>query len=153
MSKNPTAWTYNWTAPTTNVIQYDLSTEPYDNSAQPYDGYPAGVSPNSIKTPTVWTTLSGVGSLYQQYYGGPTDVPLWAAPTHWSYNWGLQYQDNYYNTTLGAEADLDIYDNSTDSYDGSNSAVSPNYDSTNNGESFFSRKHPTVWTEVTGGSF
>ncbi len=149
MSKSPTSWTFNPLASTADLINYDVSTEPYDNSAQPYDGVSSD-SYASWKNPTAYTPLS---ELYQQYYGGPTTVPLFAAPVHWAANPGMENQAGTYVATAGAEADLDIFDNSTDSYDGSNSAVSPNYDSTNNGMSFESWKKATAWTEVTGGSF
>ena len=152
MAKSPTGWTINPLAPTANVINYDSAIMPYDKSTQPYDGFPDNTpSPTSWKNPTAYTPLS---ELYQQYYGGSvTHVPLWAAPSHWVYNPGIINQSGIYVPTQGAEADLDIYDNTTDSYDGSNANVSPNYDSTNNGMSFASWKTPTDWTPITGGSF
>lgn len=150
MAKAPTYWNPNPIASTSNLINYDVSTEPYDNASQPYDGVLQGESLLNWKNPTYYTPLS---ELYQQYYGGPTSVPLFAAPSTWVFNPGINNQNATYVPSEGATADLDIYDNSTDSYDGSNSAVSPNYDSTNNGLSFNSWKKPTSWAPITGGSF
>lgn len=148
MAKHATAWNFNLVADTANLINYDVSTEPYDNSAQPYDGVTQSLA--SWKNPTAYTPLS---ELYQQYYGGPTSVPLFAAPIHWVGNPGMENQAGTYVATAGSEADLDIYDNSTDSYDGSNTAVAANYDSTIAGESIASWKNATQWTPITGGSF
>ena len=150
MAKSPTAWSFNPLASTANLINYDVSTEPYDNSTQPYDGV-TNQSYASWKNPTAYTPLS---ELYQQYYGGPTSVPLFAAPITWVFNPGINNQNATYVPSEGATADLDIWDNSADSYDGSNSAVSPSYDSINpNQPSFNSWKQPTDWTPITGGSF
>lgn len=150
MAKSPTYWNPNPIASTSNLINYDVATQPYDSATQPYDGVLAKESLANWKNPTAYTPLS---ELYQQYYGGPTTVPLFAAPTHWVGNPGMINQSGQYVPTAGAEADLDIYDNATDSYDGSNPLVSPNYDSTNNGMSFTNWKKATNWTPITGGSF
>ena len=150
MAKSPTAWSFNPLASTANLINYDVSTEPYDSSTQPYDGV-TNQSYASWKNPTAYTPLS---ELYQQYYGGPTSVPLFAAPITWVFNPGINNQNATYVPSEGATADLDTWDNATDSYDGSNSSVSPNYDSINpNQPSFNSWKQPTDWTPITGGSF
>ena len=175
MAKSPTAWSFNPLASTANLINYDVSTEPYDNSTQPYDGV-TNQSYASWKNPTAYTPLS---ELYQLYYGGPTSVPLFAAPITWVFNPGINNQNATYVPSEGATANLYPYDQSTRPYDGtlngtyatySSSSVTysdsdvtfagdsltPNasdYDGTNNGLSFNSWKQPTDWTPITGGSF
>jgi hypothetical protein len=107
MSKSPTAWVTNPLASTSNIIEYDVSTEKYDNAAQPYDGVNNNPSPTTWKNPTAYTPLS---ELYQQYYGGPTTVPLFAAPLHWVANPGEINQAGQYVEANSAEADLYEYD-------------------------------------------
>jgi hypothetical protein len=148
IGKNPTGWNFNPLASQADLIEYDTVTEPYDNEQQPYDGYASTFpSPNTPKTPTAYTPLS---ELYQQYYGGPSYVPLYAAPSHWVFNPGLVNQSGQYVTTAGAEANLYPYDQSNRLYDNDNPDT--DYDGTNGAESFYSDKAPTQWTQLTGGS-
>jgi hypothetical protein len=149
VSKNPTGWNFNPVASTADLINYDVSTEPYDKSTQPYDGYASNSpSPNTPKNPTAYTPLS---ELYQQYYGGPSTVPLFAAPSHWDYNPGLVNQSGQYVTSLSGSANVYEYDQSTREYDNDNDKT--NYDGTNGSLSFDNWKNATAWTAVTGGSF
>jgi len=130
-------------------------------------------SPTTWKNPTAYTPLS---VLYQQYYGGPTTVPLYAAPSHWVLNPGEVNQAGQYVETNSAEADLYPYDggstftsysDSTISYSDSaetyigSGTVTPvyeydstdrNYDGVNDGLSFYSWKNATDWTPLTGGN-
>lgn len=146
MSKSPTSWTINPLASTSNVIEYDNSKTPYDDATQPYDGYSSSSpSPTSIKNPTAYTPLS---ELYQQYYGGPTEVPLYAAPRHWVANPYEFNETGQYTEGMSAEANLYPYDQSTREYD----QTALDYDGTNDGKSFASWKNATGWTPITGGN-
>lgn len=173
MAKSPTAWVVNPLASTADVVNYDSATTPYDASTQPYDGYSASTaSPTTWKNPTAYTPLS---ELYQQYYGGPvTEVPLYAAPSHWVPNPGEINQAGQYVEADSSEADLYIYDGVTGNpyasasitysdanvpYSFSGTALpydssTRNYDGVNpNNPSFYSWKQATAWTQVTGGSY
>ena len=147
----PTAWNFNPTASTSNVVEYDSATREYDLSTQPYDGYASGVNPYNWKNPTAYTN-SLVYPAEQQYYGGPSYVPLYGGPTNWVANAGIVNQAGQYVPSEGANADLNIYDDSTDSYDGSNPDVAANYDSTIAGKPVDNWKTPTAWEPITGGS-
>jgi hypothetical protein len=148
VGKNPTGWNFNPLASTTDLINYDVATEKYDTSTQPYDGYASNTpSPNTPKNPTAYTPLS---VLYQQYYGGPTTVPLYAAPSHWVANPGEINQAGQYIETDSAEANLYPYDQGTREYDNNNPKT--DYDGTNGNLSFSSWKNPSQWTPITGGS-
>ena len=148
VGKNPTAWVWNPLASTSNIINYDDSTEEYDVSTQPYDGVNNSPSPTTWKNPTAYTPLS---ELYQQYYGGPSSVPLYAAPSHWVANPGEINQSGQYVETNSAEANLYPYDQGAREYDNANPKT--NYDGTNGSLSFGSWKNPSQWTPITGGSF
>jgi hypothetical protein len=142
---NPTAWNFNPTASTANVVEYDSATTQYDVSTQPYDGYAAGQNPYNWKNSTAWTN-SLVSPAQQQYYGGPSYVPLYGGPTSWVLNPGMVNQSGQYVPTQGADANLRAYDSATTVYDSS----ALDYDGTNNGEPFESWKAPTQWTAITG---
>jgi hypothetical protein len=143
-----TQWNFNPRASTAKVVEYDSSTREYDVSTQPYDGYQTGQNPYNWKNASAWTS-SLVYPAEQQYYGGPSYVPLYGGPTLWQANAGIVNQSGQYVPTQGAAADLDIYDNSTDSWDGSNPNVAANYDSTIAGKPMFNWKTPTAWEGIT----
>jgi hypothetical protein len=144
---NPTAWNFNPTASTSNIVEYDDSTRPYDQSTQPYDGVTEGESLDNWKNPTSWTS-SLIPPAAQQYYGGPTSVPLYAGATAWNANPGIVNQAGQYVPDEGANADLYPYDQSTAEYD----SGSRNYDGMNDGKSFDNWKTPTAWTPIAGGN-
>jgi hypothetical protein len=148
---NPTSWNLNPTASTADVVPYDSAIREYDVSTQPYDSYASGNNPYNWKNASVWTN-SLVYPAQQQYYGGPSYVPLYGGPTAWVANPGMVNQSGQYVSSQGANADLDIYDNSTDSFDGSNTAVASNYDSTIAGIPIDNWKSPTAWAPITGGN-
>jgi hypothetical protein len=172
MAGQPTKWATNPTASTANVVEYDSTTRKYDVHTQPYDGYNIGIRPFNWKNPSAWQNSLAFPA-QQQYYGGPSFVPLYGGPTHWQANPGIVNQAGQYVPSVGAEADLYAYDgigpasqsyanstisygSSTVTYEGFVESLMPydsgtrNYDGTNNGESFYSWKKPTGWTVVAG---
>jgi hypothetical protein len=147
IGRNPTTWVANPLASTADIINYDVATEEYDVSTQPYDGVTNNPSPTTWKNPTSYTPLS---ELYQQYYGGPTSVPLYAAPVTWVANPGEINQSGQYVETDSADANLYPYDQSAREYDNTNPDT--NYDGTNGNLSFNSWKNPAAWKPIVGGS-
>lgn len=172
--ENPTAWNFNPTASTANVVGYDSASRNYDVSIQPYDGYAAGQNPYNWKNATGWQN-SLVYPAAQQYYGGPSYVPLYGGPTNWVANAGIVNQAGQYVPTQGADADLWLYDGGvaiagysdatvtyasvSTQYGGAAvgsgglayDSTTRDYDGTNNGESFDSWKTPTAWVRIAGG--
>lgn len=198
---NPTTWSFNPTTPTTNVVEYDgdstgsitysdpviaysSSTQTYSTSStggreydladQPYDGYAAGVNPYNWKHPTAYSN-SLIFPAAQQYYGGPSYVPLYGGPTNWVANAGIVNQAGQYVPTQGADANLRFYDgnvtnttyseatitysSATEKYSGTSigsgtiyDSAHFDYDGTNNGESFANWKAPTAWEPLSGGN-
>jgi hypothetical protein len=144
---NPTSWNFNPTASTSNVVEYDSATRKYDVSTQPYDGYAVGTNPYNWKNPTAYTN-SLVYPAEQQYYGGPSYVPLYGGPTNWVANAGIVNQSGQYVPSQGADANLREYNGSSTPYDSANF----DYDGTNNGESFDNWKTATAWTPIAGGN-
>lgn len=128
------------------MVEYDGTNE-YDVSTQPYDGYQSGQNPYNWKSATTWQN-SLVFPAEQQYYGGPSFVPLYGGPTNWVANAGIVNQAGQYVPTQGADANLREYDGSSTIYD----SGTFDYDGTNNGEPFESWKVPVLWTPVTGGN-
>lgn len=121
------------------MVEYDGARE-YDVSTQPYDGYDAGQNPYTWKNATTWDN-SLIYPAAQQYYGGPSYVPLYGGPTNWVANAGIVNQAGQYVPTQGADANLREYDGSSTIYD----SDTFDYDGTNNGEPFESWKAPTAW--------
>lgn len=201
MQAAPTTWNFNPTVSTSNVVEYDGAvtttsySDPsigygsatdlysgissgtgrvYDLATQPYDGYIAGTNPYNWKNPTAYTN-SLVYPAAQQYYGGPSYVPLYGGPTNWVANPGIKNQSGQYVTTDGAYADLRPYDGTSNANTYSDPSVaysSPtdnyvsfgtgtqypydsadlDYDGTNNGESFDNWKTATAWEPISGGN-
>lgn len=147
MQAGPTSWINNPIASTSNVVEYDSANQQYDDASQPYDGYAAGENPNSWKNPAAWTN-SLIYPAQQQYYGGPSYVPLYGGPTNWVANAGIVNQAGQYVPSEGADANLRQYDGAMTPYDSSQF----DYDGTNNGESFDNWKQATAWTPITGGN-
>lgn len=145
MAMNPTAWNPNPAASTESVVEYDSATRQYDDSSQPYDGYQTGQNPYSWKNPAAWQN-SLIYPAAQQYYGGPSYVPLYGGPTNWVANAGIVNQAGQYVPTQGADANLRPYDGTTTPYD----SGTLDYDGTNNGEPFDNWKAPTAWTAIAG---
>ncbi len=169
----PTQWNFNPLVNNTNVIEYDVDTQPYDSATQPYDGYTTSTSTVSWKNPTTWANSLVVGS-YQEYYGGPSYVPLYGAPTQWFGNETPDNEAGQYDPSNSAYANLYNYDNlnpstattysnpkttyssSTITYSGVNSKSQPydstsrEYDGMNNGQSFVNWKNATAWTVISG---
>lgn len=168
----PTTWNFNPLANTSNVINYDVSTEPYDKSTQPYDGFSTKTSTANWKNPTAYSS-SLVAGATQQYYGGPSTVPLYAGPTTWYANATPDNLSGQYDPNNTAYSNLYTYDNvsptgtstysnpttlyasTTTFYSGVNSTSQP-YDSSTreydgmNGKSFSNWKNPTDWTVIAG---
>lgn len=143
----PTQWNFNPTVNTANDIQYGDTVTEYGSSTQPYGGYGStDGNPNSWKNATTWTN-SLVYPAEQQYYGGPSYVPLYGAPTLWDYNAGLENLAGQYVTTQSGSANVYPYDQSTRQYD--QTAVT--YDGTNGNLPFYNWKNPTSWTEIAPG--
>lgn len=155
------------------MVEYDGTNE-YDVSTQPYDGYAANQNPYTWKNATTWDN-SLVYPAAQQYYGGPSYVPLYGGPTNWVLNAGIVNQAGQYVPTQGADADLWPYDGETsgssDTYSSSTITYADasvtyagltlgtplvydsdtrDYDGTNNGEPFDNWKTPTAWVAITG---
>ncbi len=167
----PTQWNFNPLADNSNVINYD-GDNVYDDSAQPYDGYSTATSTVNWRNATSWTNSLVVGS-YQEYYGGPSYVPLYGAPTQWFTNETPDNEAGVYDPSNSAYANLHNYDQAVpydgtltgsdityssstpyssmeDSYNGT--SIAPNatdYDGTN-GASFTNWRNPTAWTVITG---
>lgn len=146
----------------------------YDESTQPYDGYAVGVQPYNWKNPTAYSN-SLIFPAQQQYYGGPSYVPLYGGPTTWVANAGIVNQAGQYVTTDGAYANLRPYDGDISgtpysdpgtaysspgtAYGGTSTGTGTIYDSdefdydgTNAGQSFENWKQPTGWTPISGGN-
>lgn len=147
MQAEPTSWNFNPTASTSNVVEYDSATREYDVATQPYDGYEAGVNPYNWKNPAAWQN-SLIYPAAQQYYGGPSYVPLYGGPTNWVANAGIVNQAGQYVPSQGADANLRAYDGSGTLYDSDQF----DYDGTNGGESFDNWKTATAWQPITGGN-
>lgn len=168
----PTQWNFNPLANTSNVIEYDGTNE-YDSSTQPYDGYSTATSTVNWRNPTSWANSLVVGS-YQEYYGGPSYVPLYGQPTQWFANASPDNEAGQYDPTNSAYADLYTYDNLDTSTSTTYSSptntfseatltygalqTSPmeydsstrEYDGMNAKQSFYSWKNPTSWTVISG---
>lgn len=145
MQAEPTSWNFNPVASTSNVVEYDSASREYDLSTQSYDGYAAGANPYNWKNAAVWQN-SLVYPAQQQYYGGPSYVPLYGGPTNWVANSGIVNQSGQYVPSEGADANLRQYDGAMTPYDSGNF----DYDGTNNGESFANWKTPAQWTPISG---
>jgi len=172
-NSQPTLWNFNPLANTANNIDYGDDTTDYGSTTQPYGGYSTPTSTANWRNPTAWANSLVVGS-YQEYYGGPSYVPLNAAPTQWFANAAPDNEAGVYDPTSGAYADLYNYDNvnpstfttysnpnsdyseSTLTYSGVNSTDQPydsstrEYDGMNNDQSFYSWKNATAWTVISG---
>ena len=184
---NPTSWNFNPLLPTSNIINYDSSTEKYDTATQPYDGIPGVAAtvatiihssgkfkmflglgfPLTSPSGAVSTVTKGGYAIYsqilwknptsykssliagatQQYYGGPSTVPLYAGPTSWFANANPANLAGQYKPQNNAYANVRPYDIATLAYDSS----TVQYDGMNNDQSFNNWKTATAWT-VTAGS-
>ena len=170
----PTQWNFNPIVNTASITVYDNSALAYDTSTQPYDGYPSGNRPYNWKNATGWTN-SLVYPAEQQYYGGPSYVPLYGAPTVWDFNAGMVNQAGQYVSSLSGSADIypydqavaydksgvtfdgvnisagtDIYDNASDTYDGEpNDIYGESYDDVY-ALPFYNWKSATYWTPIAG---
>jgi hypothetical protein len=144
----PTQWNFNPTVNTSNDLTYpDTGTE-YGSTTQPYGGYTStDGNPYNWKNATTWTS-SLVYPAEQQYYGGPSYVPLYGAPTAWDLNPGMINQAGQYVSSLSGSANVYPYDQSTREYD--QTAVT--YDGTNGTLPFYNWKQPTSWTPIAGGN-
>lgn len=140
----PTLWNYNPMANTANDIDYNDSSVTYTDASQPYGGYTTPTSSVNWRNPTSWANSLVVGS-YQEYYGGPSYVPLWGAATQWFANETPDNEAGQYDPSNSAYANLYPYDDANDPYDSS----TRNYDG-GTGESFSNWRNPTAWTVITG---
>lgn len=142
----PTIWNFNPLANTSDVIEYGSSTTEYGSDTQPYGNYAEATSQISWKNPTAYQS-SLVAGATQQYYGGPSEVPLYAAPTTWFANGAPTNESGQYTPENDAYANVRPYDIATLVYD--DSEVS--YDG-GNGASFDNWKAPVAWTPIAPGA-
>lgn len=167
----PTQWNFNPLADNSNVINYD-GDNVYDEGTQPYDGYSTPTSTANWRNATSWSNSLVVGT-YQEYYGGPSYVPLYGAPTQWFANETPTNEAGVYDPSNSAYANLYPYDQSTRPYDGtlsgttdySSSTVTYSSSETSyggavvissneydgmNGQSFSNWRNKTAWTVISG---
>ena len=142
----PTQWSFNPMADTSLDIEYGDTTTQYGSTTQPYGGYANETSLANWRNPTSWANSLVVGT-YQEYYGGPTYVPLNGAPTQWFPNAQPDNEAGQYDPSNSAYANLREYDSGTQPYD----SATTEYDGMN-GQSFYSWKNPTAWTPISGGN-
>ncbi len=169
----PTQWNFNPMADTSLDIEYGDSTTQYGSTTQPYGGYANETSLANWRNPTSWANSLVVGT-YQEYYGGPSYVPLNGAPTQWFPNAQPDNEAGQYDPNNSAYANLWTYDgvingtpidygDATVNYgaDLTYGGLPLNplvYDSTTreydgmNGQSFVNWRNPTAWTPISGGN-
>ncbi len=140
----PTQWNFNPLANTSNLIDYGDSDTEYASTTQPYGGYSTSTSTVNWRNPTAWSNSLVVGT-YQEYYGGPSYVPLYGAPTQWFTNETPDNEAGVYDPSNSAYANLREYDLSNQEYDSSTTG----YDGMN-GQSFVNWRNPTSWTIISG---
>jgi hypothetical protein len=141
----PTSWNFNPLANTSNLIDYDGTNE-YDSSTQPYDGFSTPTSTSNWKNPTAYQSSLIAGAM-QQYYGGPSEVPLYAGPTTWLANDAPTNEAGQYMPENSAYANVRPYNVATLAYDSSETS----YDG-GNGSSFSNWKAPTSWSPIAPGA-
>lgn len=173
----PTTWNFNPLANTADVIVYD-GTNSYDSSTQPYDGFATPTSLVSWKNPTAYQS-SLIAGATQQYYGGPSTVPLYAGPTTWYANATPDNLSGQYNPQNSVYANLRLYDLANQEYDsgtidydgvvttgGGTQTTTYGSSSVTYGDasqyygnqipvipqSFANWKNPTGWIPITGGN-
>ena len=139
-------WNFNPLANTSDVIDYGSTTTKYGSTTQPYGNYASPTSQITWKNPTAYQS-SLVAGATQQYYGGPSTVPLYAGPTTWYANANPANAAGQYEPEDNAYANVRPYDIATLAYD--SSKVS--YDG-GNGQSFSDWRNPTSWAPIAPGA-